>query len=233
MNYGEIERHTLKTFLAFSTVLFGLILVLSTVTSRFYRVSDVDYDYNPELNMSSLESLVGKSIWLVNDADFELFYEENPTVEVITKEVQLPDKLLFKIVISEKLAYIEDKRQSPPRTFLLYKNLYAPDSQNKEGLMTIKINNGPVRDGFLEELVSLVMTLKKYSLNLANIEATYDGESMRLTHFDMVFDLGLPSDLGRKGSVVGLYISEQTCTGEISIVYSGDGKEVKAVHTCN
>jgi len=232
MNYGEIERHTLKTFLAFSTLLFALILVFSTITSRLYRVSDVAYDYNPELNMSSLDSLIGKSIWLVADSDFENFYEENPTVEVISKEVQLPDKLLFKIVISEKLAYVQDNRQSPPRTFVLHKNLYTPDSQNKEGLITIKINNGPVRDGFLEELISLVMTLKKYPLNLANIEATYDGESMRLTHSDMEFNLGIASDLGRKASVVGHYISEETCTGEINIVYSGDGKNVKAVSTC-
>jgi len=232
MNYGEIERHTFKTFLAFSALLLSLILVFSILTSRLYRVSSVVYDYNLELNMSSIESLMGKSIWLVGDNDFENFYEENPTVERISHDILLPDKLLLEIVISEKLAYIEDNRQSPPRTFLLHKNLYTPDSQSKEGLMTIKISNGPVRGGFLEELVSLVMTLKKYSINIANIEAVYDGETMELTHFETVFDLGTPSDLGRKASVIGYYISQETCTGKVALVYSEDGKDIRAVNNC-
>ena len=175
---------------------------------------------------------MGKSIWLVGDNDFENFYEENPTVERISHDILLPDKLLLEIVISEKLAYIEDNRQSPPRTFLLHKNLYTPDSQSKEGLMTIKISNGPVRGGFLEELVSLVMTLKKYSINIANIEAVYDGETMELTHFETVFDLGTPSDLGRKASVIGYYISQETCTGKVALVYSEDGKDIRAVNNC-
>ncbi len=231
MNYGEIERQTLRTFLAFSTILIALILVFFNITSDLYRISDIEYDENLGLNMYSLESLRGTSIWLVDDKYFASFYEENPTVESISIKKQLPDKLIFQIDISEKLAHIQDNRQSPPRMFVLHKNLYALDSEMKEGLLTIKINNGPVKDGFLEEVVSLIMTLKKYSLNLSNIEGTYDGESMKLKHFDTEFYLGSPSDLGRKAAVIGYYISEQTCKGEIRLVYS-EGGEIRAVVSC-
>jgi len=232
MNYGEIERQTFRTFLAFSTLLVALILVFFNITSDLYRISDIDYDDKLELNMYSVESLMGTSIWLVDDTYFVSFYEENPTVEKISIQKQLPNKLIVQIDISEELAYIQDNRQSPPRMFVLHKNLYTLDSERKEGLVTIKINNGPVRDGFLEEVISLVMTLKKYSPNLSNIEGIYDGESMKLTHFDTEFYLGSASDLGRKASVVGYYISEQTCKGEVRLVYSEDGNEIRAVTNC-
>ena len=176
---------------------------------------------------------MGTSIWLVDDSYFGSFYEENPTVERISIKKQLPDKLIVQIDISEKLAYIQDNRQSPPRMFILHKNLYTLDSERKESLITIIINNGPVQDGFLEEVISLVMTLKKYPLNLSNIEGIYDGESMNLTHLDTEFYLGSASDLGRKATVIGYYISEQTCKGEIRLVYSEDGKEIRAVTKCN
>ena len=232
MNYGEIERQTFRTFLAFSTLLVTLILVFFNITSDLYRISDIDYDDKLELNMSSLESLMGTSIWLIDDTYFISFYEENPTVEKISIQKRLPNKLIVQIDISDEIAYIQDNRQSPPRMFVLHKNLYTLDSERKEGLVTIKINNGPVRDGFLEEVISLVMTLKKYSPNLSNIEGLYDGESMKLTHFDTEFYLGSASDLGRKASVVGYYISEQTCKGEVRLVYSDDGNEIRAVTNC-
>ena len=232
MNYGAIERQTFRTFLAFSTLLVTLILVFFNITSDLYRISDIDYDDKLELNMSSLESLMGTSIWLIDDTYFISFYEENPTVEKISIQKRLPNKLIVQIDISDEIAYIQDNRQSPPRMFVLHKNLYTLDSERKEGLVTIKINNGPVRDGFLEEVISLVMTLKKYSPNLSNIEGLYDGESMKLTHFNTEFYLGSASDLGRKASVVGYYISEQTCKGEVRLVYSDDGNEIRAVTNC-
>tara|TARA_B100001996_G_scaffold361823_1_gene328867 strand:- start:1088 stop:1789 length:702 start_codon:yes stop_codon:yes gene_type:complete len=232
MNYGEIEKQTFRTFLVFTTFLVSLILVFFNIASKVYRVTNLIYDDNLNVNISSLDKLSGTSIWLVDNTNFEGFYEDNPSVERISIKRELPDTLLIQIDISEKLAYIEDKRQSPPRTFVLYKNLYTHDSQIKEGLLTIKINNGPVKEGFLEEVVSLVMTLKKYSLNLSNIEGIYDGESLRINHFDTSFYLGSPSDLGRKASVLGYYISEQSCVGEIRLVYSEDEKDIRAVTNC-
>ena len=232
MNYGEIERQTFRTFLAFSTLLIGLILFFFNITSDLYRVSEIEYDYKSGLNIDTIESLRGTSIWLVDDTYFDNFYDENPSVERISIKKQLPNKLIVEIVFSEELALIQDNRQSPPRTFVLHKNLYTLDTQNREDLLFITIENGPIQEGFSEEVISMVMTLKKYPLNLANIEGVYDGESMTLSHFDMNFYLGSPLDLGRKATVVGYYISEQPCTGEIRLVYSTDGKEISAINNC-
>lgn len=232
MNYGEIEKQTFRTFLAFSTLLLTLILVFFNITSKLYRVSKIDYDQNLDLNMSSIESFIGDSIWLIDDRYFETFYEENPSVERVSIKKELPNILIVQITTSEKLAYIEDNRQSPPKAFILHKNLYTLDTRNNEGLISIRINNGPVADGFFEEIITLVMTLKKYSLNLSNIQVSYDGESMKVKHFESTFFLGSPSDLGRKAAVLGYYISEEPCNGEVRLVYSEDGKEIKAITNC-
>tara|TARA_B100001250_G_scaffold17062_1_gene14842 strand:+ start:2056 stop:2757 length:702 start_codon:yes stop_codon:yes gene_type:complete len=232
MNYGEIERQTFRTFLAFSTLLVAVIIVFFNVTSDIYRISDIDYDKNLKLDMNSLERLMGTSIWLVDDAYFGSFYEDNPTVERISIGKELPDKLTVQIDISEKLAYIQDNRQSPPRTFVLYKNLYTLNTPTNEGILSLTINNGPVLDGFLEEIVTFVMTLKKYPINLYNIEMIYDGESIEVEHLNLVFLLGSPSDLGRKASVVGYYISEEPCEGEVRIFYSEDIQRYKGITNC-
>ena len=86
--------------------------------------------------------------------------------------------------------------------------------------------------GFFEEIVTLVMTLKKYPINLSNIQVDYDGESMKVAHFETNFFLGSPSDLGRKAAVLGYYVSEEPCVGDVRLVYSEDGKEIRAVTNC-
>ncbi len=139
MNYGEIERQTFRTFLAFSTLLVALILVFFNITSDLYRISDIDYDDKLELNMYSVESLMGTSIWLIDDTYFISFYEENPTVEKISIQKRLPNKLIVQIDISDEIAYIQDNRQSPPRMFVLHKNLYTLD---KRKIKSINPNRG-------------------------------------------------------------------------------------------
>tara|TARA_B100001250_G_scaffold271823_1_gene234704 strand:- start:1163 stop:1864 length:702 start_codon:yes stop_codon:yes gene_type:complete len=233
MNYGEIEKQTFRTFLAFSTLLLTLILVFFNITSKLYRVSKIDYDHNLDLNMSSIESFVGDSIWLIDDRYFDAFYEENPSVERVNIKKELPNILVVKITTSEQLAFIEDYRQSPPKSFILHKNLYTLDTKSSEGLMSIRINNGPIDEGFFEEIITFVMTLKKYPVNLSNILVSYDGESMKVEHFQSKFILGTPSDLARKAAVLGYYISEEPCNGEVRLVYSDDGKEIRAVANCN
>ena len=232
MNYGEIEKQTFRTFLAFSTLLLTLILVFFNITSELYRISKIEYDSNLDLDMSSIESFIGDSIWLVDDSYFETFYVENPSVERVSIKKELPNKLIVQITTSEKLAFIEDNRQSPPKSFILHKNLYTLDTRSNEGLVSIRIDNGPIAKGFFEEIITLVMTLKKYPINLSNIQVDYDGESMKVAHFETNFFLGSPSDLGRKAAVLGYYVSEKPCVGDVRLVYSEDGKEIRAVTNC-
>tara|TARA_B100001996_G_scaffold199670_1_gene152831 strand:+ start:1661 stop:2362 length:702 start_codon:yes stop_codon:yes gene_type:complete len=233
MNYGDIERQVFRTFLAFTSLMLILVLLFFNITRDIYRVSAIVYDTSVDLNIDSLEYLKGQSIWLIDDAYFESFYQDNPSVERIHIQKELPSTLLVQIDISEKVAFIRDNRQSPPRSFILYKNLYTRDTNSNEGLASIKINNGPVRDGFFEEVITFVLTLKKYPLNLSNIVVNYDGTSVDVTHFNSEFFLGAPSDLARKASVVGYHISEEPCEGEIRVVYTEDGKNVRAVTNCN
>ena len=202
------------------------------IASNVYRVTNVNYDTNLDLNFSSLEMLKGSSIWLIDDSYLGSFYEHNPSVEKIVINKKLPKTLLVRIDVSDKLAYIQDNRQSPPRTFILHKNLYNNEKGNSEGLLLLKINNGPIKEGFFEEVVTFVMTLKKYPINLANIQVNFDGEGIKVIHFKSEFDLGSPYDLGRKAAVVGYYISENPCVGEIRLVYSENGQEIRAVTNC-
>tara|TARA_B100000965_G_scaffold221129_1_gene184977 strand:- start:90 stop:791 length:702 start_codon:yes stop_codon:yes gene_type:complete len=233
MNYGELERQTFKTFLAFSSLLIAAVLIFFNATSNFYRVSYIAYINDTDLNKTSIESLRGTSIWLVDDTYFDIFYLDNPSVEKISIVKELPNTLVIDVTMSEKIAYIQDNRQSPPRTFILHKNLYIDDVKTNTGLLSVEIINGPVRKGFYEEVVTFVMTLKKYSINISNVDIEFDGTSIYATHFNSNFDLGDPSDLARKASVVGYYLTEEPCNGEIRLVYSEEGNEIRAVTNCN
>ncbi len=233
MNYGEIERQTFKTFLAFAGLLMTVVLIFFNIASTFYRVSSIIYVNDSDLSKTSLENIKGTSIWLVDDTYFDSFYLANPSVEKISIIKDLPSTLVVDVTISEKIAYIQDSRQSPPRTFILHKNLYIDDVNTDSDLLSLKIDNGPVREGFYEEIVTFVMTLKKYSINMSNVNMKFDGTSIIATHFDSTFDLGSPFDLARKASVIGYYLTEEPCSGEIRLVYSDEGNEIRAVSNCS
>jgi len=233
MNYSDIERQTFKTFLAFSTLILTLLILFFNLSSSIYRVSNISYTDSGDLDYSSLEKLIGISIWLVDDYYFQDFYEENPTVESISIRKELPNTLITDIVISEKIAIIEDKRQVPSRMSVLYKNLYLEKSNDKNSLVKVVIENGPVKEGFYEEIITFVLTLNKYSINLNNVSISFDGEDLFVSHLETKVSMGPASDLARKASVVGYYIAENPCLGEIRLIYSEDGTEIRAITKCN
>jgi len=231
MNYSDIERQTFKTFLAFSTLLITFLVTFFYLSSSVYRVSTISYIKNENLNYSSIERLLGISIWLVDDYYFQDFYEENPTVESISITKELPNTLLTNVIISEQIAFIEDRRQVPTMISVLYKNLHIERGQDIKNLPKVVIENGPVKEGFYEEIITFVLTLKKYSVNLNNINISFDGESIYVSHIDTEVSMGSPSDLGRKASVVGYYLAENPCSGEIRLIYSEEG-EIRAITNC-
>ena len=232
MNYGEIERQTFRTFVAFSGILLTGIIVFFNIASNFYRVSNIVYTEEFNLNKSSIDRLKGTSIWLIDDSYFEKFYQDNPSAEKISIKKVLPSTLVIDISISEELAFLQDNRQSPPKTFILHKNLFINDVKSNPGLLFIHINNGPVKDGFYEEVVTFVLTLKKYSINLSNLNIGFDGDTMLVSHFNSEFDIGYPSDLARKASVIGYFITEDPCDGEITLVYNEDSSDINTVSNC-
>ena len=235
MDYGKIERQTFKTYLAFSgLVLFFLIGSFGYVFSSNYRISEIQYNKELNLNYSSLNKFIGTSIWVVTDQFSDEFYKDNPTVEKVSLVRKMPSTLVIDITLSEQLGFITDARQNPPRSFILYKNLHQSSirKSNNLDLMSISITNGPVPEGFLEEVATFVLTLKKYPINLSNVSLTYDGKEVYVIHFETVVNLGGPIDLARKGTLVGYYISEMPCDGEIRVVYTDDGSNIKAVKNC-
>ena len=76
MNYGEIERQTFRTFLAFSGILITVVLIFFNISSNFYRVSNITYINDTGLSKTSIERIKGTSIWLVDDTNFDSFYEK-------------------------------------------------------------------------------------------------------------------------------------------------------------
>ena len=89
MNYSDIERQTFKTFLAFSTLILTLLILFFNLSSSIYRVSNISYTDSGDLDYSSLENLIGISIWLIDDYYFQDFYDENPKVESISIRLSL------------------------------------------------------------------------------------------------------------------------------------------------
>ena len=233
MDYGQIERQTFRTYLVFSgVILFLLLASFSYVFSSTYRISEILYNEEHGLDFSSVNKLIGTSIWLVSDEFSEEFYMDNPTVEKIVLFRKMPTTLEIDVTLSEELAFINDARQKPPQSFILYKNLYRKPSNRNLDLMRLSITNGPVEAGFFEEIVTFVLTLKKYPINLSNVSLIHDGKEIEVSHFETSIDLGSPVDLARKGTLVGYYISETACDGEITIVYTEDGKNLKGVRNC-
>ncbi len=233
MDYGQIERQTFKTYLAFSgLVLFFLLASFAYVFSSTYRISEITYNEDENLDYSSLNKLLGTSIWLVSNQFSDEFYTENPTVEKLMLVRKMPSTLVVDITLSDELAFVNDTRQKPPRSFILYKNLYQKPSNTNRDLMKVSITNGPVEKGFFEEVATFVLTLKKYPINLSNVTLKYDGKEVAVYHFETIVNLGGPIDLARKGTLVGYYISEIPCNGEIRIVYTDDGTNMKAVKNC-
>ena len=232
MNYGDIEKQTFKTYLTFSTVILALILAFFTISSTGYRVNSIIYEVSRDLEYGSLERLKGTSIWLIDDTYFNLFYEENPTVEKITIRKELPSTLLVSVKLAEKIAFIEDSRQNPTKEIVLYKNLFVSEAGLNDGLMRVFISNGPVEEGFNEELVTFVMTIKKYPIDISKIVMNFDGFVLTLNYFQTYINLGSPSDLARKAAVVGYYLEEPSCKGEIRLVYSDNNEDISAISNC-
>ena len=233
MDYGQIERQTFKTYLAFSgLVLFFLLASFAYVFSSTYRISEITYSQQQNLDYSSFNKLLGTSIWLVSNQFSDEFYADNPTVEKLVLVRKMPSTLAIDVTLSEELAFINDARQNPPESFILYKNLYRKPNNSNLDLLVVSITNGPVPEGFFEELATFVLTLKKYPVNLSNVSLQYDGKDVNVTHFETSVNLGGPIDLARKGTLVGYYLSEISCDGEIRIVYTDDGANIKAIKNC-
>ena len=223
--FESIQIRTFKTFLNFSFLILLLSITFFTILSSKYRVSDyqiirTDNSYL-ELNLDSLETIKGGSIWLINDSDFEKLKLENSTIETINYTKNLPNNVIIEIKEFEAIASITDLRNSIPKNTILFKNQIEINKNSAlQELPTVTVSNGPVANNFSGELVSFFVTLKKFNLSVADFSLVHNGTSLIGEFRGLQIFFGQPVDLGIKASVLGDFLNSKTCTGEVRFLSS-------------
>ena len=223
--FESIQIRTFKTFLNFSFLILLLSITFFTILSSKYRVSDyqiirTDNSYL-ELNLDSLETIKGGSIWLINDSDFEKLKLENSTIETINYTKNLPNNVIIEIKEFEAIASITDLRNSIPKNTILFKNqIEISKNTALQDLPTVTVSNGPVANNFSGELVSFFVTLKKFNLRVADFSLVHNGTSLIGEFRGLQIFFGQPVDLGIKASVLGDFLNSKTCTGEVRFLSS-------------
>ena len=228
---SEVESNSFRTFTLFIfavLIIFGLVV---PIFSSKYRVSVINYDNGLDLNYEGLKEVENLSIWLVNDDNFEKFYFDNQNVENLEISKQLPNVINININLYQKIVVYTDFRDSSPEQRVLYKNLYSTVSVSEEDLAHLVITNGPIDDGFYNEIVSFILTVGKYKIDLGNISMTFDGDTLVVKYLDTIIEAGKASDLSKKGSVVGYILENDDCKGSVKILESSD-EDIETLFNC-
>jgi hypothetical protein len=194
------------------------------LNSSYFRVSKVEVIGNNELvnEADLIKSAIGQSIWLINSDTFSDNLLTIPTIESVIISKEYPNKITIELTEYEKLMTITDLRGSIPKKRTLYKNMIEIESDEIFSLPSLTITNGPVLTGFNGEMVSLIMTLKNYNLEVNSFNFTYNGESFIGEYKDTLIDFGKPLDLGSKSSALGSLIENSDCRGEIRFISKED-----------
>ena len=228
---SEVESKSFRTFTLF---IFVGLLIFSLVVSIFsskYRVSVINYDNGLDLNYEGLQEVENLSIWLVNDGNFEKFYFDNQNVENLEISKQLPNVINVNINLYQKMVVYTDFRDSSPEQRVLYKNLFSTVVVSEENLAHLVITNGPIDDGFYNEIVSFILTVGKYEIDLGKISMTFNGDTLVVNYSDTIIEAGKALDLSRKGSVVGYILEKGDCKGSVKILESSN-EDIETLFNC-
>ena len=228
---SEVESKSFRTFSLFIFVVLTIFCLIVSTFSSMYRVSTINYNSELDLNYDGLKGIKNSSIWLVNDGNFEKFYQDNLNVENLEISKQLPNVINIKINLHQKIIVYTDFRDSSPKQRVLYKNLYTDDAISEIDLANLVITNGPIDDGFYSEIVSFILTVEKYEVDLSEVSLTFDGNVLVLNYFDTIIEAGKAVDLSRKGSVVGYILEKDDCKGKITILESSN-EDIETLFKC-
>ena len=228
---SEVEGKSFRTFTFFTFVVLIILGLVVPVFSSKYRVSIINYDTELNLNYEGLKQIENSSIWLINDNNFEKFYLDNKSVEKLEISKQLPNVINININLYKKIIVYTDFRDSSPKQRVLYKNLYTDDRIFEKDLAHLVITNGPIEDGFYSEIVSFILTVEKYNVDLSKLSVTFDGNIVVINYLDTVIEAGKAVDLSRKGSVVGYALEKGDCKGRITI-FDGSDENIETLFNC-
>ena len=228
---SEVESKSFRTFILFTFVLLIILALLVSIFSYKYRVSTIKYDSELNLNYDGLKKIENLSIWLVNDDNFEKFYLDNLNVESLEISKQLPNVIDININLYQKIIVYTDFRGTSPEQRVLYKNLYTADATSEKDLAHLLITNGPIVDGFYSEIVSFILTVEKYEIDLSEVSMTFDGDVLAIKYLDTIIDAGKAVDLSRKGTVVGYILEKGDCKGSVTILQSS-GEDIETLFEC-
>jgi hypothetical protein len=224
IDYNEQEKVSFQSFLMFSLFLLIILNTGFTLNSAYFRVSKVEVLGNNEIfdEADLIKPALGQSIWLVNNDTFTDNMLQIPTIESVIISKEYPNKITIELYEYEKILTITDLRGSMPKKSTLYKNMIEIESDDIFLIPSLTITNGPVPTGFNGEMVSLIMTLKSYNLDVNSFNFTYNGDSFIGEYRSTLIDFGNPLDLGSKSSALGSLIENSECQGEIRFISKED-----------
>ena len=224
INYNEQEKVSFQSFLMFSLFLLIILNTGFTLNSAYFRVSKVEVLGNNEIfdEADLIKPALGQSIWLVNNDTFTDNMLQIPTIKSVIISKEYPNKITIELYEYEKILTITDLRGSMPKKSTLYKNMIEIESDDIFLIPSLTITNGPVPTGFNGEMVSLIMTLKSYNLDVNSFNFTYNGDSFIGEYRSTLIDFGNPLDLGSKSSALGSLIENSECQGEIRFISKED-----------
>ena len=224
IDFNEQEKVSFRSFLLFSLFLLIILNTGFTLNSAYFRVGKVEVLGNNELfdEADLIKPALGQSIWLINNDTFSNNLLQLPTIESVIIIKEYPNKITIELTEYDKIMTITDLRGSIPKKRILYKNMIEIETDEIFSVPSLTITNGPVPTGFNGEMVSLIMTLKSYSIDINYFNFTYDGDSFIGEYGATLIDFGKPLDLGSKSSALGSLIENSECQGEIRFISKED-----------
>ena len=223
-DFNEHEKVSLRSFLIFSLFLLMFLNAGFLLNSAYFRVSEVELVGSNQLFQETdfINLALDQSIWLINDATFTDEALQLPTIQSVIIRKEYPNKITIELTEYDKILSITDLRSSIPKKSTLYKNMVEIESDRILNIATLTITNGPVPVGFNGEMVSLIMTLKSYDIDVNTFNFIYDGESFIGEYRDTAINFGKPFDLGSKSAALGLLLEDSKCVGEIRFISKED-----------
>ncbi len=218
--YTQLEQTSFKTFLGFSFLIFLVLLPSFYIFSSYYRVKDIEVQGSSYIDEDLFIEFYNISIWSIGETSFENIYTSDRTIEKIELTKKLPDQLQIKITHYLQVAEITDLRGSVVTKGVLYKNLLFKETILENDVVNVTITNGPVDDGFNGEIVSFVMTLLNFKIDISEISLVHNGSYLNGVYKGIEIDFLEPIDLSTKASAVGELLENSSCTGEVSFISS-------------